>query len=99
MPNGIGYLSRGPETETETEEDELNNDRTFTERRVRAGQTIRVIIWLLVAVVVVVFAAVNTNKVSVDWVVDEARMPLWGVIALSAVAGAIIGFLARPSRS
>ncbi len=91
-------MSRGPETETETEEDVLNNDRTFTERRVRAGQTIRVIIWQLVAVVVV-FAAVNTNKVNVDWVVDEARMPLWGVIALSAVAGAIIGFLARPSRS
>ncbi len=77
----------------------MNSDRTLTERRVRAGQTIRVIIWLAVAVVVVVFAAVNTNKVSVDWVVDEARMPLWGVIALSAAAGAIIGFLARPNRS
>ena len=77
----------------------MSSDRTLTERRVRAGQTIRVIIWLLVAVVVVVFAAVNTNKVSVDWVVDDARMPLWVVIALSAVAGAVIGFLARPNRS
>ncbi|CAN5773453.1 hypothetical protein BH24ACT6_BH24ACT6_01560 [soil metagenome] len=97
MPNRIGYCSRSPETETE--EDELSSDRTLTERRVRAGQTIRVIIWLLVAVAVIVFAAVNTNKVGVDWVVDEARMPLWVVIALSAVAGAVIGFLARPNRS
>jgi len=77
----------------------LSSDRTLTERRVRAGQTIRVIIWLLVAVVVVVFAAVNTNEARVDWVVDEARVPLWVVIALSAVAGAVIGFLARPNRS
>ena len=77
----------------------MSSDRTLTERRVRAGQTIRVIIWLLVAVVVVVFAAVNTNEARVDWVVDEARVPLWVVIALSAVAGAVIGFLARPNRS
>lgn len=77
----------------------MSSDRTLMERRVRAGQTIRVIIWLLIAVVVVVLAAVNTNKVRVDWVVDETRMPLWVVIALSAVAGAVIGFLARPNRS
>ncbi len=76
-----------------------SDDTTHAERRVRAGQTIRVIIWLVVAAAVVVFALVNTEKVSVDWVVDEAEAPLWAVIALSAVAGAIIGFLASPRRS
>lgn len=76
-----------------------SDDRSFTERRVRAGQTIRVIVWLLLAAAVLVFALVNTDKVSVDWVVDEARAPLWVVIALSAVAGAVIGYLARPRRS
>ncbi len=76
-----------------------SNDTTYAERKVRAGQTIRVIIWLVVAAAVVVFALVNTEKVSVDWVVDEAEAPLWAVIALSAVAGAIIGFLASPRRS
>ncbi len=68
------------------------------ERRVRAGQTVRVIIWLVVLAAVLVFALANTEKVDVDWVVDEARPPLWAVIGVSAVAGAIIGYLARPRR-
>jgi uncharacterized integral membrane protein len=69
------------------------------ERRIRTGQTIRVIIWLVVLVAIVVFALVNTDEVSVDWIVDDANAPLWAVIAVSAVAGAIIGYVARPRRS
>jgi uncharacterized integral membrane protein len=52
-----------------------------------------------VVAVVVVFALVNTKKVDVDWVVSDSRAPLWVVIGASAVAGAIIGFVARPRRS
>ena len=58
-----------------------------------------VIVWLVVVAVVVVFALVNTKKVDVDWVVSDSRAPLWVVIGASAVAGAIIGFVARPRRS
>lgn len=76
-----------------------SSDKTLAERRVRAGQTVRVIIWLVVAAAVVVFALVNTEKVDVDWVFDDARMPLWVVIGTSALAGAVIGFLASPRRS
>ena len=75
-----------------------SNDRSFAERRVRAGQTVRVVIWLLVAAAVVVFALVNTEKVDVDWVFDDARVPLWVVIGTSALAGAVIGALAKPRR-
>ncbi len=71
---------------------------TNAEHRVRAGQSLRVVIWLAVIAVVVVFALVNTDKVNVDWVVDNALAPLWAVIGASAVAGAIIGYLARPRR-
>ncbi|CAN5661368.1 MAG: LapA family protein [Acidimicrobiia bacterium] len=77
----------------------MSNETTSAERRVRAGQTIRVIVWLVVVAVVVVFALVNTKKVDVDWVVSDSRAPLWVVIGASAVAGAIIGFVARPRRS
>ena len=71
---------------------------THAERRVRAGQTVRVVIWLVVLAAVVVFAAVNTGDVTVDWVFDETEAPLWLVIAVSAVAGAVIGVAARPRR-
>jgi len=83
----------------ECEENVMSNETTSAERRVRAGQTIRVIVWLVVVAVVVVFALVNTKKVDVDWVVSDSRAPLWVVIGASAVAGAIIGFVARPRRS
>ena len=76
-----------------------DSDKTFAERRVRAGQTVRVIIRLVVAAAVVVFALVNTEKVDVNWVFDDARVPLWVVIGASALAGAVIGFLASPRRS
>jgi uncharacterized integral membrane protein len=66
------------------------------ERRIRASQTVRVVIWLVVVAVLVLFAALNTDKVSVDWAVDTTDTPLWVVIAVSAVAGVVIGYVARP---
>jgi uncharacterized integral membrane protein len=40
--------------------------RSRNETRIRAAQTVRVVIWLIVLAVIVVFAALNTDKVSVD---------------------------------
>ena len=68
------------------------------ETRIRAAQTVRVVIWLIVLAVIVVFAALNTDKVSVDWAFDTTDVPLWVVIAISATAGALIGYFARPRR-
>jgi uncharacterized integral membrane protein len=68
------------------------------ERKVRSRQSFRILIWLVFLAAVVVFGFINTKKVSVDWVVNDALAPLWAVIGVSAVAGAIIGFIARPNR-
>jgi uncharacterized integral membrane protein len=68
------------------------------ETRIRAAQTVRVVIWLIVLAVIVVFAALNTDKVSVDWAFDTTDVPLWVVIAVSAIAGALIGYFVRPRR-
>ena len=72
--------------------------RSHKETRIRAAQTVRVVIWLLVLAVIVVFAALNTDKVSVDWAFDTTDVPLWLVIAISAIGGALIGYFARPRR-
>jgi uncharacterized integral membrane protein len=68
------------------------------ERRARADQTVRVIVWLAVLAAVVIFAAVNRDDVAVDWVIDETEAPLWIVIGASALGGALIGFVSRPRR-
>ncbi|MEQ8842323.1 MAG: LapA family protein [Acidimicrobiales bacterium] len=70
-------------------------DETTNERSIRARQTIRIVVWLLFVGVLVIAAAINTQEVDVDWVVGQADMPLWVVIALSALAGSVIGYVAR----
>jgi uncharacterized integral membrane protein len=76
----------------------MNSSETLAhaETRIRAGQTVRVVIWLVVLAALVVFGALNTDKVSIDWAFDTTRVALWLVIAVSAAAGFVIGYLARP---
>jgi uncharacterized integral membrane protein len=81
------------------EEVAMNDTMTRGERRVRAGQTLRILVFLVIVVAMLVFALVNTDKVSVDWVAKKSEAPLWAVIAISAIAGAAIGALARMRRS
>jgi len=69
------------------------------ERRVRTGQTFRILVFLVIVAAIVIFALFNTDKVSVDWVAKKSVAPLWAVIAISAVAGALIGSLARSRRN
>ena len=69
-----------------------------TERRIRARQTTKLIVWFLVLAALLLFAVVNTQTVAVDWVFDETETALWIVIAASAVAGAIVGFVAARRR-
>jgi uncharacterized integral membrane protein len=72
--------------------------RSRAETRVRAGRTVRVVIWLVVLAALVVFGTLNTDKVNVDWAFDTTDAALWLVIAVSAIAGVVIGYLARPRR-
>jgi uncharacterized integral membrane protein len=68
------------------------------DRSIRARQTVRIVVWVAVVAAVVVFAAANTQDVVVDWIVGESTVALWVVIVGSAVAGAIIGAIARRRR-
>ena len=78
----------------------MSNDehQTLHERKASAGQAIRIVIWIAVLAAIVVFALVNTDDANVDWVFSDATAPMWAVIGISAAAGAIIGFVARPRR-
>ena len=63
----------------------------------------RLLRWLFIAGIVVAIVLVgmdNRNDVRVGYSVGEAKAPIWTVIAASAVAGLVIGWLVqhRPRR-
>jgi uncharacterized integral membrane protein len=65
------------------------------DRSIRARQTIRLVMWVLIVAAVVVFAAANTQQVAVDWIFGDSEIALWIVIAGSVVVGALLGYVAR----
>ena len=62
-----------------------------------SGRTVNVklIALGLIAAVLVLFAALNTHDVGVDWLFDTVSAPMILVIAVSALFGFAIGFLGR----
>lgn len=66
-----------------------------TERRERN----RRIAALVVGVLIVVFAVVNTDDVKVDWIVASSTTPLIVVIAVSFLLGLAGGYLLRGRRA
>lgn len=65
-------------------------DRKERNRRIAA---------LVVGVLIVVFALVNTDKVKVDWIVTSSSTPLIVVIAVSFLLGLAGGYLLRGRRA
>jgi uncharacterized integral membrane protein len=63
-------------------------------RRSRA-ETARTAGLLLLAVLVTLFAVLNTNQVKVDWIVGSGQAPLIVVIAISVLIGMVIARLAE----
>lgn len=61
----------------------------------RAGDVVRALPALVLAVVVVVFALANTQKTEVDFVVADTRAPLFLVLLATAMVGALIASLVR----
>jgi uncharacterized integral membrane protein len=61
------------------------------------GRTVNVKLIALgvLAAVLVLFAALNTHDVGVDWLFDTVSAPMILVIAVSALFGFGIGFLVR----
>lgn len=61
------------------------------ERAIRARQTVRVVIIVLVLLALVTFALLNTDETTVDWLIGEGEAPLIVVIVVSAGLGWILG--------
>jgi uncharacterized integral membrane protein len=56
---------------------------------------VKLIVLGLLAVVLVVFALLNTHEVGVDWLFDTVSAPMILVIAISAAIGFGMGFILR----
>jgi len=65
------------------------------ENSIRTRQTIRILLWVVIAAVVVALASANTQDVTVDWLFGDLGTPLWVVIIASAAVGVVLGYLAR----
>ena len=46
--------------------------------------------WVILAVIIAVFAVLNTDEVKVNWIVGSGRVPLIIVIAISLLVGIIL---------
>ena len=62
-----------------------------TERRIRLRQTVRIVLVVVIAVVLVAWAGSNTQDVEVDWLFDTTTNSLVVVILGSAVLGFLLG--------
>ncbi len=58
------------------------------------GAIVRLVIAAIVLIAIVVFCARNTDSTNVDYLFGDHSAPLFVVIALSAVAGAVLATLA-----
>jgi uncharacterized integral membrane protein len=77
----------------------MASDVSSAERSIRTRQTLRLLVWALVVVALIVFALINTQEVTVDWLFGDGQTRLWIVIAASAVLGFVAGWFARWRRS
>jgi uncharacterized integral membrane protein len=65
-------------------------DRTAPRKRDQA----RTIGLVILAVIITLFAVLNTNEVKVDWIVGSSRAPLIIVIVVSLLVGIILTYFA-----
>jgi uncharacterized integral membrane protein len=90
-------MSAAPEKPDSTEPTTAS-DQPKKERASRRDQG-RTIAWVLLAVIITVFAVLNTREVTVDWIVGSGHAPLIIVIAISLLVGILLTYLAdRRSR-
>lgn len=68
-------------------------------RNPRLGTIIKVVTWVIVLGAIVAFAVSNRQDVNVDWVFDETETALWIVIAVSTVAGFLLGYVTSRRRA
>jgi uncharacterized integral membrane protein len=61
---------------------------------VSAGTIVRLVIAAIVLIAIIVFCFSNTDSTNIDYLFGDADTPLFVVVALSGVAGALVGGLA-----
>lgn len=69
-----------------------------TERGLTKTQMLKIVVGVVILAAIVLFGVVNTHEVVVDWVFDESEMALWIVIAVTAVAGFVAGYISSYRR-
>lgn len=57
----------------------------------RSGVPVSTVVALIVVAGAAVFVVQNTRRVPVRWLVFDVRAPLWAVLVVAVVAGAVIG--------
>ncbi len=78
-------------TETSTPVQQARHDRDL--RRRSAGETLRLVLGLVLLAAVVAFVVDNRSDVRVGWVLGDSEAPLAFVLLITAVAGAGVGWL------
>lgn len=68
------------------------------DRSIRARQTVKIVVLVAVAAILIALALSNTQDVTVDWLFGDADTSLWVVIVAAAAIGAVLGALARRRR-
>ncbi|MGQ0466841.1 MAG: lipopolysaccharide assembly protein LapA domain-containing protein [Sporichthyaceae bacterium] len=64
-----------------------------TERKIRRAQTVKVVVALLVCAAVVGLAVDNRDRTTIGWLVGSMEAPLYVVLLLCFLAGALAGGL------
>lgn len=65
-----------------------------TEKSIRAKQTIRIVLLLVIVGIFAWWAIANDDEVPVDWLFDTTTAPLVVIILTAALAGFLVGLLA-----
>lgn len=71
------------------------------ERRIRWGQTIRVLVAVAAIGFLIIFSILNSDDVNIDYAFGDTDAPMIVVIVVSAVGGFVVGVVAgwRGSRN
>lgn len=75
-----------------------SGDQSTTTSGATTGEKLKWVVSAVLVVLIVLFAAANTEKRQVDYLVDSAEVPLIWVMLGSAVVGAVIAALLRRRR-
>jgi len=80
------------------EPEPAERDRTVQRVEPAWRPTARQVIAIIILVVILVFALVNLEKATIDFVFDQVTIPIFFVIAFPALAGFIAGLIVQSRR-